>query len=246
MKAIILAAGYATRLYPLTINKPKALLPISGKPILNYIVEKIEKVKEIDEIFIVTNDKFYMNFVYWLAQNEKEFGKKIEILNDGTTSNEARLGGIGDLYFVIKEKNIEDDILVLACDNLFEDSLVDLIDFFKKKQAIINAVFELENKEEVRKFGVIEIDKEGKIIEFEEKPQEPKTNLISRAIYIFPKESLKNMGEYMKTEKPKDAPGFLIKDFCKKQEVYAFIFKGKWFDIGSKETYEKVKDSWEK
>jgi len=244
MKAIILAAGYATRLYPLTIDKPKALLPISGKPILNYIVEKIEEIEDIDEIFIVTNDKFYMNFIYWLTQNKKNFNKKIEILNDGTTSNETRLGGIGDLYFVIKEKNIEDDILVLACDNLFDDSLVDLIEFLEKKRAVINAVFELGDKEEARKFGVVEIDKESRIIEFEEKPQEPKTNLISRAIYIFPKEFLKNIEEYMKTDKPKDAPGFLIKDFCKKQKVYAFIFKGKWFDIGCKEDYEKVQKIW--
>ncbi len=244
MKAIVLAAGYATRLYPLTIDKPKALLPIAGKPILNHIVEKLEEISEINEIFIITNDKFYMNFIYWLTQNEKNFGKKIEILNDGTTSNETRLGGVGDLEFVIKEKKIDDDILVLACDNLFEDSLIDLIEFFKKKRTIINAIFELEEKEEAKKFGVVEIDKEGKIIEFEEKPQEPKTNLISGAIYIFPKESLKNMEGYMKNDKPKDGPGFLIQNFCKKQEVCAFIFKGKWFDIGCKEDYEKVQKIW--
>ncbi len=245
MKAIILAAGYATRLYPLTIDKPKALLPIKdNKPILNYIIEKIENVEDIDKIFIVTNDRFYLQFVWWLSTNG--FKKEIEILNDGTTSNETRLGGIGDLYFVIKEKNIEDDILVLACDNLFDSSLVSFVDFFKKKRTVINAIFELEDKEEARKFGVVEVDDKGKIIEFEEKPKEPKTNLISRAIYIFPKDVLKDIEEYMKTDKPKDAPGFLIRDFCKKQEVYTFLFKGGWFDIGCKEDYEKAKKEWEK
>jgi len=244
MKAIILAAGYATRLYPLTLNKPKALLPVSGKPILNYIVEKVEEIEDIDEVFIITNDKFYMDFVYWLAQNEKNFSKKIEILNDGTTSNETRLEGIGDLRFVIKEKNINDDILVLASDNLFEDSLINLVDSFKKKRAVTNAVFKLEEKEEAKKFGVVEIDSEGRIIGFEEKPQEPKTNLASGAIYIFPKEFLKNIEEYMEREKSKGAIGFLIQNFYKKQEVCASLFKGKWFDIGSKESYEKVKDSW--
>jgi len=241
MKAVILAAGYATRLYPLTLDKPKALLPVSGKPIMNYIIEKLEKINEIDEIFIISNDKFYMNFVWWLNQNT--FNKKVEVMNDGTLSNETRLGGIGDLWFVAENKKIDDDVLVISGDNLFDFNIQEMIDFFKKLNKTTVGVYDINDLEEVKKMSVIEI-KDGKIVSFEEKPKNPQTALSSIGIYIFTKEDLKKIEEYMKTDKNKDGPGYLVQDFCKNSEVYSFIFKGRWFDIGSKETYDKVNNIW--
>ncbi|MEK6898134.1 MAG: nucleotidyltransferase family protein [Nanoarchaeota archaeon] len=244
MKAVILCAGYATRLYPLTLSTPKSLLPVAGKPLLNYIMEKIEKINEIDEISIVTNDKFYMQFVWWLNQNKKDFRKSIEIINDNTTSNETRLGGIGDLWFAIEKKSITDKLLVVLGDNLFDSDLSEIVDFFEEKNKCIVGVYDLKNKENAKKFGVINVDDNNKIISFEEKPENPKSTLISTGIYLFTKKDLKKIQEYMKTENPKDGPGYLIRHLISHEEIFAFKLEGKWYDIGSKETYEEIKDNW--
>jgi len=243
MKAIILAAGYATRLYPLTLDKPKALLPVKDKPIINYIIDKISQIEDIDEIFIITNDKFYMNFVWWLNQYESKFNQKIEIINDGTTSNETRLGGIGDLNFVIEKENIKDEILVISGDNLFDFNLQDMIDSFNQVKKTTAGIYDIKDVEEVKKMSVVEI-KDGKITFFEEKPSEPKSTISSIGIYIFSKSDIEKIREYMKTDKSKDGPGYLIKYFSEEGDVYAFILEGRCFDIGSKETYEKVNKEW--
>ena len=236
MKAIILCAGYATRLYPLTLNTPKALLEIKRKPLLSYIVEKIPK--KINEIVVVSNDKFYNNFVKW-AQKYKG---KIKVLNDGTTSNENRLGGIGDLYFAIKKENIRDDILVILGDNLFDFNLDDFINFFKKNKKTLVGVYEFPS-EELKKLGVVKVEG-NKIISFEEKPEKPRSNLASTGVYIFTNNDLNVIENYMKTENNKDGPGYLIKYFYSIQDVHTFTFKGRWFDIGSLEMYEKVNKEW--
>ncbi len=239
MKAIILAAGYATRLYPLTLNKPKPLLEIKGKPLLSYIIQKINKIKDVNEIFIVTNNKFYSQFVLW-KEHFKNLNQKIEIINDNTQSNEKRLGGIGDLNFVINKKDIQDDLLVILGDNFFAFNLDEFVDFFNQTKKTMIGLVEI-SKEKAKRFGVIELDTEGKIIGFEEKPSEPKSNLISTGIYIFTKEDLEKIREYMKTDLNKDGPGYLVKYLIEKNDVYAYKFKGGWVDIGSMEEYEKLR-----
>lgn len=241
MKAIVLAAGYATRLYPLTLDKPKALLPIAGKPIINYIIEKMPS--EVDRVFIVSNDRFYLNFVWWLEKLDSKIKDKIEIINDNTASNETRLGGVGDLDFVIQEKNLNDDLLIIAGDNLFDFSLQEFVDFFNKRGKAANALHEIEKIEDCKRFGVVEVDNE-KIIGFEEKPSQPKTKLISYAVYLFPKSYIKKIGRYMKTDNPKDSPGNLIIYFSKIDEVYGFVTQGRFFDIGVIEDYEKANALW--
>ena len=239
MKCIILCAGYGTRLYPLTIDKPKPLLDIDGRTMLDHIIDRIEQVQEIDSLFIATNDKFYMQFVWWL--NNYKGRKKIEIINDGTSTNETRIGGIGDLALVIESKGIDDDILVIAGDNLFFFDMKRFIDFFNEKKGIAVALYDVKSLDEAKRFGVVALDSSLRIIDFEEKPEAPKSTLISTACYIFRKEDLQGIRDYMKTGNNKDGPGFLIKHFYPEKGVYGFVFSEPWFDIGSIEQYNTVR-----
>jgi len=237
MKCIILCAGYATRLYPLTLNKPKALLPVFGKPILSYLVDKVNKISEIDEIFIVSNDKFYSSFCEWGKSLKKE---NVKILNDLTLTNEDRLGGIGDFLFALEKGKIDDDILLLAGDNLFDFELDKFVDFFKKNKTHSIMLYDIQGKDDPRKFGIIDVDNENKIISFEEKPLNPKSTLISTGIYFYSKNELNKIKEYMKTSLPKEGPGYLIPYFLNSQSVFGLITDGNWYDIGSKEIYDQV------
>ena len=240
MKCIILCAGYGTRLYPLTLDKPKAFLEIGNKTMLDCIISKIEPIDEIKDVFIVSTDKFYMQFVWWLKNYAGK--KNIEIINDGTSTNETRLGGIGDLFLAIEGKKIDDDILVIAGDNLFEFQLRAFIDFFNEKKGIAVALYDVKSLKEAKKFGVVALNSSFKIIDFEEKPESPKSTLISTACYIFRKEDLQGIRDYMKTENNKDGPGYLIKHFYPLKDVYGFVFSEPWFDIGSIEQYNAVRE----
>ncbi|MEK6918161.1 MAG: nucleotidyltransferase family protein [Nanoarchaeota archaeon] len=235
MKCVILCGGYATRLYPMTLTKPKALLEVDKKPLVNHIIESIPD--EIKEIYIVTNDKFYNDFVWWLQK--QPFKDRVEILNDGTNTNETSLGGIGDLWFAINEKEINEDILVILGDNYFNFYLDEVIDFFNKFKKCVVALFDVKSLEEAKKFGVIEVEN-NKVVSFEEKPGNPKSTLISTGIYVFSKEEIVKIGKYIESHKPKDGPGFLVKDFSEKDEVYGILLKGFWFDIGDIKTYNEV------
>ncbi len=240
MKAVIVAAGYATRLYPLTLNTPKPLLDIGGKPMLQHILEKIEEAEDIDKVFIVTNDKFYKTFKGWISQYSS--GKEIVILNDGTTSNDDRLGAIGDILFAVTEGKIDDDILIIAGDNLFEFSLPDMIGYFNEKKSSVIAVYDLKDKAKLaRKYGVVELDRDEKIVSFEEKPEEPKTSLTATMCYLFSKEDLHVLEECVRKHEKMDNGGDFVRYLSERKPVYGFIFPERWFDIGSKEQLEEVR-----
>lgn len=234
MKCIILAAGYATRLYPLTIDTPKPLLQVGKKKVIEYILGKVEKSPEIDEVFIVTNMKFFSNFEIWKESYKSR--KPLKILNDGTTSNENRLGAIGDINFAIKIENINDDLLVIAGDNLFEFNVEDLIGFFEGKKSSVIAVSRLSDMEEVKKMGVVEMDETDRIIGFEEKPLHPRTSLASTGCYIFSK---KDIGDIK--SKSHDRPGDFISEISRIKPVYAHEIKGTWLDIGSFKQLEEAR-----
>jgi glucose-1-phosphate thymidylyltransferase len=240
MKTIILAAGYATRLYPLTINKPKALLEVGNKPIINHLMDKIHKIPEIDEVHVVTNNKFFKIFQEWADNFESH--KKISIVNDMTMSNEDRLGAVGDINFTINEKKIDDHILIIASDNLFEFELKDFIEFSKNKGTSTVAALDLLEKEKIAKrFGTIEIDNNNKIISFEEKPENPKSTLASTACYFIHKDHLSPLKDWINAKEGKiDNSGEMIKYLSETLGAHSFVFTGRWFDIGSKEHLDEA------
>jgi|TARA_B100001964_G_scaffold217781_2_gene258176 glucose-1-phosphate thymidylyltransferase len=242
IKAILLAAGYGTRLYPLTLNKPKPLLEINNKPMIEHIIPKIEEIADIDEIYVITNNKFYKTFVEWKIGYRTN--KKIEIINDETNSDEDKLGAIGDMQFAIKNKNIDDDILIVAGDNLFEFSLRKLNDFFKEKNVSVIALYDVKDKNIIKgKYGAVEIDQNNKIIGVEEKPEEPKTTLASTACYIFAKKDIEELEKCIKDHNKPDNLGDFIKYLANKEDVYGLAFTERWIDIGSKEQLEEARNT---
>ena len=236
-KAIVLAGGYAKRLWPLTLNKAKPLLEVGGKPIINYIIEKLEEIKEVDEIVISTNAKFEPVFKEWV---QKYGFEKLKFVIEETHSENEKFGAIAGINFAIKLAEIDDDCIILAGDNIFSFEINDFISFFHKKKAPVLAVFDIKDQNLAKKYGIASLDNE-KIVEFEEKPENPKSTLAATACYIFPKQTLKLFSEYLNQSEKKDAPGFFLQWLHKKQDVFAFSFSDYWFDIGSLEALEDAK-----
>lgn len=243
MKGLVLAAGYATRLYPLTKNTPKPLLEVAGKTILDYIVEKMDKVDAIDEIILVTNDKFTGHFEEWVEQ--ADYDKKFTVVNDGTTTNDNRLGAIGDIQFVIEELNIEDDLMILAGDNLFDFELTDFANYFHEVGTDVITAYEETDEAQVKRAGVVELDDQSKVLSFEEKPEQPKSNFAVPAFYLYKKETLPAFNNYLNEGNDPDAPGHFIPYLIEKKPVHAFQFEGKRYDIGTADSYERVQKIFE-
>ena len=247
MKAIILCAGYATRLYPLTENMPKALLPVKGKPILDYLIEKVNEVREVDSIYIISNSRFYNNFSEWLSKKQENYRDKIKIVDSGSDSVDDQKGPINDCLIAINKFGIDDDVLFLYGDNLFSLDMKKFIDFSKEKSSTCLACYELSDIKDASKFGIANVAENNKITDMEEKPQQPRSNLAVTGIYLIRKEDISKLKEFYEKSKAEGRlkPGFgltyFVIELIKKQEVYAFSFSGEWLDIGSKEDYEKVK-----
>jgi len=239
MDTLLLAAGYSRRLYPLTENFPKPLLDIGGRPIIEHILEKIKNISDINNIYIVTNNKYYNHFLDWRKNFKTNF--KIEILNDGTLSNEDRLGAIGDINFTIQTKKINDDLLILGGDQLFNFNLDNFINFFKKNKKDVTMVVEEKNKDFVKQSSCVTLDKNLRITFFEEKPQNPKSNLISRCMYIYKRDTLKLINQYLAEGNNSDQPGRFVQWLYLKKDVLGFISKENVIDIGTHETLEKAR-----
>ena len=241
MKAIIPVAGYATRLHPLTINHPKALLTIKNKPILSNIIEKIMEL-DISEIYIVTNDKFYNHFLDWKKSSNFGLNCNIKILNDGTNSNEARLGQIGDIYHVIDQENIDDDVLIVAGDNLFEFSLKDAYNSFLDKKTFLNALTNIESVEAAKQLGNVEINKDNRILSFEEKPQIVRFSHASVGIYFIPDTHLKYFSEFINNGHDPDKMGyFWIWALEQGLDIHGHIYEDHCFDIGHMQILEEAR-----
>ena len=229
----MLAAGYATRLYPLTLDRPKALLPVGGKPMLEHLLERLEGVPGLEEIHVVTNSKFAEVFRNWA---EGYRAADVRILDDGTSDEETRLGAIGDLDLTIRIAEIDDDVLVLAGDNLFSEPLAPFAQFASAKAAPAIGVYDVGDLGAIRKYNAIELDESDRITFFEEKPERPTSTLTGIALYFYPRSALGVVGDYLAGGNNPDQPGRLVQWLYPRMPVYAWRVPGRWFDVGSKET----------
>lgn len=236
MKCIILAAGYATRLYPLTENMPKPLLEIKGKTILDWLIDDIETSGEVSEYIVISNHKFADNFKNWASEK----ACNITVVDDGSMTNETRLGAVKDIQFAIEKMNIQDDALVIAGDNVLDFSLTKFIDYAKSINASCVLRYYEERKEKLQKSGVMKIDENERITEMVEKPQEPESNWCCPPFYFYTKTDLGYIEEGIKSGCGTDAPGSYVAWLSGKTDVYAMEMPRKRYDIGNLESYEEV------
>jgi glucose-1-phosphate thymidylyltransferase len=241
MKVIILAAGYATRLYPLTLTRPKPLLPVAGKPMIDYVLDNLAPIGGIDRVYVVTNAKFASHFQAW-ADDYRASKAKLDftIVNDGSTDDSNKLGAIGDIHFVLKSQHVEDDIIVVGGDNLFSEKLSDFGRLCREKQAPVLAVYDVGDLEQIKKFNAITLDASGRITFFEEKPKQPTSTLTGIALYYYPKKTLPLIKQYIAEGNNPDQPGRLVQWLYPRVPVYTWRVPGRWYDIGSKETLEEA------
>jgi glucose-1-phosphate thymidylyltransferase len=234
MKAIVLAAGYATRLYPLTLNQPKALLPVGGRPMLDRVLESLAGIGA-DQTFVATNAKFALHFGEWAAGRPE-----VTVIDDGTTSDEDKLGAIGDIVFVLHEAGIDDDLVVVAGDNLFSDDLSGFGGFCRERNAPVVALYDVGDLAQMSKYNSIETDDEGRITFFEEKPANPTSTLTGIALYFYPRHVLPLIAQYVAEGNNPDQPGRLVQWLYPRTDVYTWRVPGKWYDIGSAETLREA------
>jgi glucose-1-phosphate thymidylyltransferase len=241
MNVLILAAGYATRLYPLTLNKAKPLLVVGGKPIIEWLVDNLAGVPDLETIYVVTNDKFAADFQTWSQSYQKRHPEfKFKIVNDGSTSDDDKLGAIGDINFVVTHENLsESKLLIAAGDNLFTNSLVDFVEYARNTEVTV-AVYDVGDTEAIKKYGNVAVDPEGIMTRFEEKPQKPQGTLAAIALYFYSPAVLSLLKTYLAAGNNADQPGRFVQWLYTRKPVKTFQIKGQWLDIGSKETLENA------
>ena len=204
MKALVLAAGYATRLYPLTLDRPKALLEVGGKPMLDHVLERLEEMG-VDETIVVTNAKFTPHFEEWASGRDG-----VRIVNDGTTSNDDRLGAIGDIGYVVEQTGLDDDLVVVAGDNLFGEDMSGFSAYGREMDAPVLAVHDVGDLARMREYNQVDVDDEGRITFFEEKPEDARSTLAGVALYFYPRRTLPLIRQYLDEKNNPDQPGRLI------------------------------------
>ncbi|MEP6603604.1 MAG: nucleotidyltransferase family protein [Spartobacteria bacterium] len=241
MNALILAAGYATRLYPLTLTKAKPLLEVAGKPMIEWVLDNLATVPGLETIFVVTNQKFASAFQEWATRyQDRQAHLRIKIINDGSTSDDDKLGAIGDINLVLtREELAGNDLLIIAGDNLFSEPLGDFVKFAKQTDATV-ALFDVGDLREIKKYASVTVDAQGVITQFEEKPKDPKTTLAAIALYYYSRNVLPLFTTYIAAGNNPDQPGRFLQWLYPRKAVNTFQISGRWLDIGSKETLEEA------
>ena len=241
MKCLILAAGYATRLYPLTENFPKPLLKVQGKAILDWLIEDMDRSGVIDEYVVISNHKFAHHFDAWAAEKKQ----KVTVVDDGTESNETRLGAVRDIQFALEQLDIHDDVLVMAGDNLLDFSLTTFIDYaLEKKTSCIMRYYEADAKK-LSRSGVVTLDENQKVLAMAEKPQEPQSHWCCPAFYYYTAQDAGRLAEGITDGCHTDAPGSYVAWLCKQATIYAMEMPGSRYDIGNLEGYRKICEEYE-
>jgi len=243
MNALILAAGYATRLYPLTLNKAKPLLEVAGKPMIEWVIDNLAPIPDLETLYVVTNNKFANDFQKWADDYTARSPKMhFKIINDGSTNDTDKLGAIGDINLVVGRENLAaNDLIVVAGDNLFSEPLQGFADYSKQFPATI-ATYDVGDIEAIKKYNNIESDSSGQITHFEEKPKEPKNTITGIALYYFSKEVVPMFSTYIAAGNNPDQPGRFIQWLYLHKPVHTYPIKGTWYDIGSKETLEEANE----
>jgi glucose-1-phosphate thymidylyltransferase len=240
VKAVILAGGYATRLYPLTLDRPKHLLEVGGRPILELLLERLP-LDELEAVYVVTNAKFAERFREWA----ESYPAAVIVLDDGTTSEDDRLGAIGDLQLVIESQGLDDDLIVAAGDSIFTERLDDFARFGRERGAAAIAVYDIGDLDEMRRLSSISVDADSRLVAFEEKPERPESTLAGIALYFYPRAVVPLVGRYLAEGNNPDQPGRLVAWLYERVPVYAWRVPGRWFDIGTPETLAEAEDLFE-
>lgn len=242
MKALILAAGYATRLYPLTLTQPKPLLPVAGRAMVEYVLDNLLPVGGIDRVYVVTNAKFDGHFRQWAEgyRARKQASLEFGIINDGSTDDTNKLGAIGDLHLVLEQEKVDDDLIVVAGDNLFSQSLAGFGEVCRRRQAPVLGIYDVGALELAKKYSTVDLDADGRILKFVEKPPQPASTLVGIALYYYPRQVLPLIRQYIAEGNNPDQPGRLVQWMCTRTPFYTWQVPGLWYDIGSKETYDEA------
>lgn len=238
MDAVILCGGFGKRMWPLTKEIPKALLEVRGKPVIGHIMERLEGL-EIGRVFISVNKKFEGNFRSWLSGYNSK--KPLKLVVEPSLSEGEKLGSIGAWGFLIRQENLEGDLLSISGDNFFDFELEPFLNFYRRLGEAVMGVFDVGSIEEARKLGIVELDRDKRVVGFEEKPERPKSTLASTGIYLFPGGVLKMVLKYLEGGNNPDKAGFFLEWLYQKEPVYGFAFQGEWADIGSLKTYKGLK-----
>lgn len=236
MKALILAAGYATRLYPLTQETPKHLLEVGGRPMVDWVLDRLEALTGLDRVYLVTNAKFAPAFEAWGHE-----GRCVTVIDDGTTSEDDRLGAIGDIGFVLDSEQLDDDVIVIAGDNLFTGSIEGFVAEGSRRGRPVLAVYDVGDPELMSQFNTIETDGDGRITYFEEKPERARSTLAGIALYWYPRQVLPLIHAYLAEQENHDQPGRLVEWLYTRTPVYAWELPGTWYDIGTPEQLEAAR-----
>ena len=233
MDAVVLAGGYATRLWPITRHRPKMFLPIGSSTVVDRILGALEDEPRIEEVYVSTNERFAPDFEAHLAEASYE---KPSLSVEDTTAESDKLGVVGALAQLVERESIEDDLLVIAGDNLMSLGVSEFLDFFEEKAAPVLAAYDVGSTERAREYGLVELDGD-RVVSFQEKPEDPRSTLVSIACYAFPADALSLLERYLRADNNPDEPGWFVQWLQDRENTYAYAFEGAWFDIGTPESY---------